>query len=141
VAGKTFQFRLITPAGKLLDAPAGYVSLPAHDGLMGVLPGRAAMVVKLGIGELKVDVAADKPGEGGSRAFLIEEGFAQMSGNRLTILTTRAAAAETITESDAKAELAAAEAAAKADPAKAARAKEAARKKLTLARSRSGKGI
>ncbi len=145
MAGKTFQFRLITPQGKLLDTgSATYASLPAHDGLMGVLPGRAPMVVKLGIGELKVDFEGEKGAQGGSRSYAIEEGFAQMVANRLTILSSRAYAAETLTESDANAELAEAEARRTATPAdaeKVRRDRARARAKVRLARSRSGKGI
>lgn len=148
MAGKTFQFRLITPQGKLLDSKASYASLPAHDGLMGVLPDRAAMVVKLGIGELSVTCESDKAaasggGGGGERAYVIEEGFAQMVGNRLTILTSRATPAEQLTESEASAELAEASAR-KAGPGEAAkvqRDRAVAQAKVRTARARAGKGI
>ncbi|MGQ0628857.1 MAG: FoF1 ATP synthase subunit delta/epsilon [Phycisphaerales bacterium] len=144
MAARTFQFRLITPQGKLIDSPATYASLPAHDGLMGVLPNRAPMVVKLGLGELKVDVADEKQGAGGSRAFLVEDGFAQMAGNKLTILAARAAGVETLTESGAAQELAAAEAKRPEGRAEAERVnkdRERARVKLRLARSAAGKPI
>lgn len=144
MADKSFQFRLITPQGKLLDAPARAVVLPQHDGSSGQLPDHAAFVVKLGLGELRVDFAADK---GGSRVYLIEDGFAQMVGNKLTVLTTRAFAAEEITEQAAQAELAGAEARRPAKAFDAAetlqiqRDRDRARAKLRLARSRAGKGI
>jgi F-type H+-transporting ATPase subunit epsilon len=154
VAGKTFQFRLITPQGKIIDAAASYASLPAHDGALGVLPERAPMVIKLGLGELQITCAEDTgtKGEGtlrhvaagGTRTFLVEEGFAQMAANRLTILTTRAIPAETLTESDATAEFNEAEArkpASPADSAKITRDRQRARLKLRLARGRAGKGI
>ncbi len=142
MAGKTFQFRLITPQGKLLDTKASYASLPAHDGLMGILPDRAAMVVKLGIGELSVNCEGDK-GAGGDRAFVVEEGFAQMVNNRLTILTSRATAAENLTESEAGAELAEANARkpGTSDAAKVQRDRQVAQAKVRTARSRAGKGI
>jgi F-type H+-transporting ATPase subunit epsilon len=144
VAGKTFQFRLITPQGKLIDAPATYASLPAHDGLMGVLANRAPMVVKLGLGELKVDVSEDKGEKGGSRAFMVEDGFAQMAGNRLTVLAARAAGVETLVASEAQTELAAADArkpADKNDAEKITRERDRARLKLRLARGAAGKAI
>ena len=90
MAGKSFQFRLITPQGKLLDTQALSVNLPAHDGQLGVLPDRAAMVVKLGTGTLSVRAADDKPGSLG-RSFALDGGFAQMVSNKLTVLSTRAA--------------------------------------------------
>ncbi len=144
MAGKSFQFRLITPAGKLIDAAATSATLPAHDGLIGILANRAPIVVKLGIGELKVDIAGDKDGHGGTRAFMVEDGFAQMADNKLTVLAARATSIETLSETDAQAELAAAEARKPADSADAQRItrdKSRARIKLRLARSASGKGI
>lgn len=139
MAGKSFQFRLITPAGKLIDAQATSAMLPAHDGLMGILANRSPLVVKLGLGELKVDIADDKSG---SRSFMVEDGFAQMAANKLTVLAARAAGVETLSEVDAQAELAAAEArkpANAADAARVTRDKERARVKLRLARSAKGR--
>jgi F-type H+-transporting ATPase subunit epsilon len=133
LAAKNFQFRLITPQGKLMDAPAAAAVLPAHDGQLGVLPSRAPMVVKLGMGALRVDLANATGTTGGSREYLIEDGFAQMVDNRLTILTARATSAETITETDAQAELTAAEA---RKPAKQFDQDEAARIKKDRTRAR-----
>jgi F-type H+-transporting ATPase subunit epsilon len=154
LAAKTFQFRLITPQGKLIDAKATSAAIPAHDGSMGVLPDRAPIVVKLGLGELKVTCAEEtgakgdgplKPvAAGGTRGFVIEEGFAQMSGNRLTVLTTKAFAAEMLNETDASAELAKAEAKKPESPAGQARLtreRDLARLKVRVAKSRAGKGI
>ncbi len=135
MAGKTFQFRLITPQGKLMDGQAVSAVIPAHDGQLGVLPDRAAMVVKLGMGELTVRSADDKTGAGGSRAFMIEEGFAQMVNNKLTVLTPRAAGVETLVESEAQSELH------KAEAGGTQRDKDRARVKVRLARSAAGKGI
>ena len=107
--GKSFQFTLTTPQGKVLDIPASSVQFPAHDGMVGILPGRAPLVMKLGIGPLRVDVADSSQGAGGSRQFLIEEGFAHMVGAKLTLLTTRATPAETITPGEADSALSKAE--------------------------------
>jgi F-type H+-transporting ATPase subunit epsilon len=144
VAGKSFEFRLITPTGKLVDAPAVSVTFPAHDGLMGVLPDRAPTVVKLGMGELKVSIADSAKGQGGNRSFFVEDGFAQMVNGRLTVLAARAVPAEEISESSAQAELAAAEgrsATGLNTTETLRRERDRARQKLTIARSRSGKGI
>ncbi|MFN0011120.1 MAG: FoF1 ATP synthase subunit delta/epsilon [Phycisphaerales bacterium] len=130
MAGKTFEFRLITPQGKLMETQALSAVIPAHDGQLGVLPDRAAMVVKLGMGELTVRAADDK-----SRAFMIEEGFAQMVNNKLTVLSTRAAGLETLVESEAQSELQ------KAEAGGTQRDKDRARVKVRLARSAAGKGI
>ena len=86
MADKTFQFRLVTPQGKLIDAAATYASVPAHDGSIGFLPNRAPIVFKLGKGKLEVELAD------GGKSFKIADGFGQMVDNRLTILTTKAEA-------------------------------------------------
>lgn len=106
----TFRCKLITPTACVLDEEVTYASVPAWDGLFGVLPGRAPLVAKLGLGELSLSFP-DKTGtRGGSRSYLVDGGFVQMVSNRLTILASMAIPAESITPSDAKAELAAAEA-------------------------------
>lgn len=135
MAQKPFAIRLITPAGKLMDGQATYASIPAHDGLIGFEADRAPIVFKLGLGQLRIDFAeAAKAGGvgGGSRTYLVEDGFAQMVANKLTVLTTKAWAADELVESDAAAEL---------QTAKSSRDKDRARAKLALARSAAGKGI
>ncbi len=41
MAQKTFRCKVVTPTASLLDEPVAYASVPAWDGLFGVLPGRA----------------------------------------------------------------------------------------------------
>ena len=90
MAGKTFAFRLITPQGKLLETQAVSAVLPAHDGELGVLPDRAAMVIKLGKGSLRVQAADERGTPGATKQFTLQEGFAQMVNNKLTVLSTKA---------------------------------------------------
>jgi F-type H+-transporting ATPase subunit epsilon len=109
VAKTSFRCRLITPDAQVFDAKATAAIIPAWDGQMGVLPDRAPMVAKLGVGELRVDFPpSDNPkeGGGGSRAYYVEGGFAHMVKNELTLLASKAIPAEALTESDAQAELA-----------------------------------
>jgi len=80
----TFQCSVITPERSVLDCAATFVAFPAHDGEMGVLPQRAPLVCKLGIGPLRVDSL------GKTETYFIDGGFAQMLDNRLTILTEHA---------------------------------------------------
>lgn len=102
---KTFRCRLITPAARMLDEDATYVQIPLHDGLAGILPKHAALLGKLGLGELRVDFPA-----GGSRSYLLDGGFGQMVGDSLTILAKEAIPAERLTEEESRAALAEAEA-------------------------------
>ncbi len=91
----TFECNVITPEEKVLECQATFVAFPAHDGEMGVLRKRAPLVCKLGIGTLRIETPApnsDLKGAGGaqSHVFFIDEGFAQVFENRLTILTEQA---------------------------------------------------
>lgn len=104
----SFRCRLVTPTAALVDDQMRYASIPAWDGLFGVQPGRAALLARLGTGELRLDYADSAKGAGGSRTFVLDGGFVKMAGEELTILAESAVAAETITVADAEAELKAA---------------------------------
>jgi F-type H+-transporting ATPase subunit epsilon len=105
LAAKTFHCRLITPVAKVLDEEVTYASVPAWDGLFGAMPGRAPMVAKLGTGELRLDFPDRDGARGGSRSFLVEDGFVQMVNDRMTILAARAIPVESIDAQAAQTEL------------------------------------
>lgn len=98
----------MTPSEELLNEQVEYASVPAWDGLIGFQHGGASLVSRLGLGKLRLDFPASNGS--GSREFLVEGGFLEMSNNELVILAEFAIAAEQIIESDAKAQLAEAEA-------------------------------
>jgi F-type H+-transporting ATPase subunit epsilon len=102
----TIHCKLITPSDCILDDEIRGAVIPGWDGLFGVLPSRAPIVAKLGLGELRLDFADQSKanGVGGTRSYLVEGGFVQMVDNRLTILATSAIPAEEIDAADAKAE-------------------------------------
>ncbi|MCH7840678.1 MAG: ATP synthase F1 subunit epsilon [Planctomycetes bacterium] len=85
---ETFQCTVITPERRVLDCEARFVAFPAHDGELGVLVNRAPLVCKLGIGLLRVETA------NGRHVMMVDEGFAQVVDNRLTILTESTAQAD-----------------------------------------------
>lgn len=87
----TFQCTLVTPQKQVLDEPLTYASIPAWDGQIGIAPGRAALLVKLGDGVLRLDFDGGK-----SRWFFLAGGFAQMKDNRLSLLTDEAVLADEI---------------------------------------------
>jgi len=97
--------KLITPDGVLADKPVQYASVPAHDGQFGVLPGRAPIVAKLGLGLLSL-----KTSDRTEDVYLIEDGFVQVSNNTIRVLASSAKTPADLNEQDAKAELAEAEA-------------------------------
>jgi F-type H+-transporting ATPase subunit epsilon len=95
----------VTPEQQVLDESATQAIVPAHDGQIGILSGRAPILVKLGTGALRVDLAG-----GQRRFFFVDGGVAQMKDNKLTILSTDAAPASAIDPETARAEYAEAEA-------------------------------
>lgn len=104
MASKTFRCRLVTPTESLLDEQVAYASIPAWDGLFGILPGRAPIVARLGLGELTLRFS-EGGSAGGTRSYLVDGGFVQMAGDTLTILAERATPTEELVEASAQAEL------------------------------------
>jgi F-type H+-transporting ATPase subunit epsilon len=84
-----FKCVVVTPEQQMFDETITQAIVPAHDGQVGILTDRAPLLVKLGAGELRLDLAG-----GQSRRFTIKGGIAQMKDNVLTILTNEAAAPE-----------------------------------------------
>ena len=96
-----FRCVVVTPEMQVLDAEAKQVILPAHDGLLGVLPGRAPILVKLGLGPLTVDTI-----DGKRSIYFVDGGVAQMKGDTLTLATTEAVPSAELDVAAARAELA-----------------------------------
>lgn len=82
---------VVTPEKAVLDQVAEMAILPMFDGELGVLPGRAPLIGRLGAGELRL-----KTGDKVVRYF-IEPGFVQVRGNVITVLTAKAQKAEEVT--------------------------------------------
>ena len=80
---KTLQLVLVTPETTLIDEPVQALRFPLFDGQIGVLPGRASLVGRLGYGELIVSNSE------GARSFFVDGGFVQVSGSVVSILTNR----------------------------------------------------
>lgn len=102
---ETFQCTIVTPEQQVLDEPVAYSSLPAWDGQVGIAPGRAPLLVKLGDGPLRLDTRG-----GEHRWFFVAGGFAKMKDNRLTLLTQEARPAAELSVETARAALREAEA-------------------------------
>src|SRR5437762_4163302 len=87
---------VVTPERALLDAPADFVALPMADGEMGVLPGRAPLIGRLGFGELRIR-------RGNHTDYLyVDGGFVQVHANEVTVLTSRALKAGEIKPAEAR---------------------------------------
>jgi F-type H+-transporting ATPase subunit epsilon len=101
-AARTIQCVVVTPERAVLDEPVDFVALPMYDGELGVLPGRAPLIGRLGYGELRI-----RHGDS-TRRFYVDGGFAQVRSNVVTVLTPRAQRGEDIDEQAARAALEAA---------------------------------
>lgn len=131
IAATELRLVLVTPETTLVDAPTKSIVVPMYDGQLGVLPGRAPAVGRLGVGELKFETA------GGTQRFFIDGGFLQIKGSVVTVLTHEAKAVDELKTDVAQQALnAAKQMPATTDEAAAAKlhAQERARKMLALAR-------
>jgi len=97
----SFTCAIVTPSDAILDTPASYASFGAWDGQQGVASGASAFLTKLGTGVVTVQTDG-----GASRVFVLDGGFAQMDGSRLTLLTEKAMEASGIDITAAERELA-----------------------------------
>lgn len=83
---------LLTPERTVVDRPADFVALPLWDGEIGISPGRAAMIGRLGCGEMRIEH------EGQTGRFYVEGGFVEVVGEAVCVLTPRAIAAGELDE-------------------------------------------
>lgn len=131
IAATELRLVLVTPETTLVDAPTKSIIVPMYDGQLGVLPGRAPAVGRLGVGELKFEA------NGATHRFFIDGGFLQIKGSVVTVLTHEAKPVDALKSDAAQQALAAAnEMPATTDEAAAAKqhAQDRARKMLSLTR-------
>ncbi|GBD36296.1 ATP synthase epsilon chain [bacterium HR36] len=91
---------VITPERTVVDERADFIALPLYDGELGVLPGRAPLVGRLGFGELRL-----RRGEEW-RYYYVDGGFVQIKHDTVTLLTARAIPANELDARSLEAELA-----------------------------------
>jgi F-type H+-transporting ATPase subunit epsilon len=101
--GKKLQCVVVTPEKTLFDEWVDFVALPLFDGELGVLPGRAPLIGRLGFGELRTKVATEV------HRYFVDGGFAQVRNNVVTVLTHRAVPAAEIDATAAARQLEAAD--------------------------------
>jgi F-type H+-transporting ATPase subunit epsilon len=89
-SARSLQCVVVTPERTVLDATVDHVALPMFDGELGVLPGRAPLIGRLGPGELRTRHGNEV------KHYFVDGGFAQVRGNVVTVLTPRAQKAEEI---------------------------------------------
>jgi F-type H+-transporting ATPase subunit epsilon len=75
---------VVTPEQTVLETTTDFVALPLYDGELGVAPGHAPMIGRLGYGELRIGH------EPNVQRYYIDGGFVQVSDNVVSVLSNRA---------------------------------------------------
>lgn len=96
---RNLRLVLVTPEKTLLDEPVIELRFPLYDGQIGILPGRAPMLGRLGYGELKITAAQ------GEVSYFIDGGFVQVKGPVVSVLTNRALPVSEINPQEAEEQL------------------------------------
>lgn len=96
MADNTFACTVLTPERTVLDAQVTAAVIPAHDGEVGILRGRAPLLCRLGIGILKLEGCPDP------KKLYLDSGFAEVADNKITILTEQALRPDEINAEEVK---------------------------------------
>src|ERR1700687_3136824 len=79
---ESIELIIVTPERQLLRETVVEVTLPGADGCLGILPGHAPLMTELGIGELTYRaVGSSQPAP-----LAVISGFAEVLGDRVTVL-------------------------------------------------------
>ncbi|HWZ86360.1 MAG TPA: ATP synthase F1 subunit epsilon [Thermoanaerobaculia bacterium] len=92
------QLLVVTPERRVLEAEADEVELPGSQGYLGILPGHAPLITLLGTGVLSLRRG------GSTTAYAVSAGFAEVSGDRVSVLADSAEAAGEIDAASAERE-------------------------------------
>ena len=91
----TLQLEIVTPEAKIFSDYVEMVTLAGVEGEMGILPGHAPVMTQLVAGELTVRK------EGQNIFLAVGDGFVQITGERVAVLTDMAIKADDIDEAKA----------------------------------------
>lgn len=93
----TLRLEIVTPEAKAYSEDVEMVTVPGAEGELGIYPNHAALLTTLKPGELRVL-------RGGQESFLaVGEGFVEVTGKSVSVLTDMALEAAHIDESAAEA--------------------------------------
>jgi F-type H+-transporting ATPase subunit epsilon len=92
----TLKLEIVTPEGKTFEGEADIVHLPGAEGEMDVLPQHQVEVAELAAGEVRITRG------GNVEVLAIGEGFAEITGDSVAILTDGAVNEKDIDEAKAE---------------------------------------
>jgi F-type H+-transporting ATPase subunit epsilon len=81
------QLLVVTPERKVVESEADEVELPGSEGYLGVLPGHTPLLTLLKTGVLSFRRS------GRSQAYAVSSGFAEIAGDRVSVLADSAESA------------------------------------------------
>lgn len=92
----TLKLEIVTPEAKVYSEAVDMVTLPGVEGEMGIFPMHVPLMTQLAAGEVSVR-------KGGQDYFLaVGDGFVEVTGDKVSILTDMAIKAENIDEAKAE---------------------------------------
>jgi F-type H+-transporting ATPase subunit epsilon len=94
------QCTVVTPECTLYDQPAEFVALTLYDGEIGVSPGHAPLIGRLGNGEMRIRRDSQH-----TDRYYVEGGFVEVLGDVVSVLTQRAIPAAKIDTAVAREQL------------------------------------
>jgi F-type H+-transporting ATPase subunit epsilon len=74
------QVQITTPEKLVFEKDADYAEIPGKDGYMGILPGHAALLSELGVGELKITTG------GKIESFSVTGGYVEVRDDKVRVL-------------------------------------------------------
>lgn len=90
------KLEIVTPEAKVYSEDVDMVTLPGVDGELGIYPGHVPLLTQVNAGELAVR-------RGGDLVHLaVGEGFVEVTGSRVAVMTDMAIKAEDIDETQAE---------------------------------------
>ena len=92
----TLKLEIVTPSAVVYSEDVSLVALPGRQGDMGIYPNHVPLMTKVAAGE--VEVTRD----GQKEMLAVGEGFAEVTGDRVSILTDMAALEADIDEAKAE---------------------------------------
>jgi len=93
---ETLELRVATPERELVNEQVSEVQLPGRSGYMGILPGHAALVGRLGTGTLTYVASGRK------RCLAVHGGFVEVAEDHVRVLADAAESQEDIDLARAK---------------------------------------
>jgi F-type H+-transporting ATPase subunit epsilon len=94
-SSRTLRVSIVTPEQTVLEQATDFVALPLYDGELGVAPGHAPMIGRLGYGELRIGHGPD------AQRLYVDGGFVQVADDLVSVLTNRALRAGALSEGSA----------------------------------------